>query len=141
MQGEHRPGYRRPRTGEKRAVRQPLAIDKLSEEVREKIQKLRAEGKTWEEISEQSLKFAGKELAVSTLHRWYDIRIEQVQRDVLAQSERARALAAAFAKKGFAELPEATVNALSSEVFSVMEDGTPRERKKRWAICCSCSPS
>ena len=33
MKGEHKPGYRRPRTGEKRSVRQPLRIDGLSQEI------------------------------------------------------------------------------------------------------------
>jgi hypothetical protein len=129
MKGQHKPGYHRPRTGEKRHWRQPLVIDTLPEVARLEIQKRRAKGETWEEISEASEKFAGRRLALSVLHRWYDLRVEQVQRDVMAQAERARSIAAAFAGKQFKDLPEATVNALSSEVFAVSEAGKPAERE------------
>src|SRR5882757_422080 len=116
MRGEHKKGYKRPKTGEQRETRQPLRIDKLSEEVREEILNARAAGKTWEETAECASKKAGESLAASVVHRWYDLRVEQVQREVLAQSERARALASAFAGKEFKDLPEAAMNALSSEV-------------------------
>ena len=77
MKGEHKPGYRRPRTGEKRSVRQPLRIDGLSQEVRDEILKARAAGKTWEETAELASKTAGESLAMSVVHRWYDLRVEQ----------------------------------------------------------------
>jgi len=130
MQGEHKPGYRPPRTGEKRSTRQPLKIDKLDPKVRADILKARAEGLTWEETAEFASKSAGESLAVSLVHRWYDIRVEQVQREVMEQAERSRVIAGAFAAKGFEGLPEAAVNALSSEVFAIMEAGTPAEREK-----------
>jgi hypothetical protein len=130
MKGEHRPGYKRPRTGEKRATRQPLGIDKLEEKVRIEIQKRRAAGETWGEIESASSQFAGERLPANSLARWYDLRVAQVQREVLEQAERARALAATFAQKGFVELPEATLNALSAEVFAVAGSGSPAERGK-----------
>ena len=121
MKGQHKPEYRRPRTGEKRSSQQPFAIDKLPESVRIEIQKRRAKGHTWQEIAEASEKFAGKSLAVSTLQRWYDVRVAQVQKEVLQQAERSRQFAATFAGKEFKDLPDSTMNALASQVFDVME--------------------
>jgi hypothetical protein len=102
----------------------------MEQKVRDEILALRAQGKTWEEIESASVKFAGQRLPHTSLHRWYDLRVEQVQREVLAQAERARQLAAAFAQRGFSELPEATVNALSSEVFGLMESASIQDREK-----------
>ncbi|MBZ5703252.1 MAG: DUF3486 family protein [Acidobacteriia bacterium] len=133
MKGEHRPGYRRPRTGEERSVRQPLKIDKLSQEVRDAILKARAEGCTWEETAEWASKKAGEPLAISVVHRWYDLRVEQVRKEVMEQAERSRAIAAAFAGKEFKDLPEAALNALTSEVFAVMEAGEAADREKALA--------
>jgi hypothetical protein len=130
MKGQHKPGYERPRTGDKRETRQPLRIDGLSQKVRDEILKARAEGATWTETAERASKEAAESLAVSVVHRWYDIRVEQVQREVLEQAERSRALAQVFASKGFKDLPEAAVNALSAEVFGIMEAGTAAEREK-----------
>jgi hypothetical protein len=121
MKGEHKPGYARPRTGEKRVTRQPLRIDKFPQVVRDEILGARAAGKTWEETAECASHVAHESLAVSVVHRWYDLRVEQVKREVMAQAERAREIAAAFAGKGFKDLPEAAVNALSSQVFTLME--------------------
>lgn len=130
MKATHKPGYRAPRTGEKRKTRQPFAIDALSEQVRNEIQKRRASGDTWQEISEASLKFAGRVLAVSTLQRWYDVRVEQVRSEVLGQAERARSIAAEFAGMGFEKLHESVQNALSSAVFALAEsqDETARQQ-------------
>lgn len=113
--GKHKPGYRRPRTGEKRKTRQPLLIDKMSETVRAEIQTRRARGETWDEIAE------AVKLPSSTLKRWYDIRVEQVNAEVMAQAARARELAAAFAGRGFERLPESVQSALSSAIFALAE--------------------
>ena len=121
MAAKHKPEYGWPRTGQKRRTRQPFLIDTLPEEVRGEIQRRRAAGQTWPEISAASEKFAGRVLSISVLQRWYDVRVEQVQREVLAQAERARTLAAAFTGKSFKDLPEATMNALAAQVFQVME--------------------
>src|SRR3972149_2470873 len=119
MRGQKKPGAR---AGEKRKSRMPFAIDAMPEKTREEIQKRRAAGQTWQEISDASPSFAGRLLAVSVLQRWYDVRVEQVQREVLAQPEPSRALAAAFAGKGFEKLPEAVQAALSSAIFSLAEE-------------------
>lgn len=133
MRGQHKPGYVRPRKGEKRQQDKPLKVDRLPAEVRDAIQKARVAGRTWAETTEAAAKAAAK-LGVKppsegAVRRWYDQRIEQVQKEVMAQAERARALAAAFAQRGFKELPEAALAALSSEVFTVMEAGTPGARE------------
>lgn len=130
MKGEHKPGYRAPRTGEKRKTRQPLKIDALPQKVRDGILKARANGATWEETAAFASVENGASLAVSVVHRWYDLRVAQVQREVMEQAERARVLAAAFAATGFKDLPEAAVNALSSQVFAITEAGTPAAREK-----------
>jgi hypothetical protein len=130
MQGQHKPGYRRPRTGEKRRTRQPLRIDSFPEEVRKKVQELRAAGETWEEISEASRKFAGEHLAVSTLHRWYDLRVAQAHAETMKEYERARALAASFAGKSFEKLPQAVQSGLSSAIFSLAESQDEASRGK-----------
>jgi hypothetical protein len=115
MKGTHRPGYRPPRTGEKRKTRQPIRIDALPEEVRAEIQKRRAAGETWDEIAEAT------KLPPTTLKRWYDLRVDQVNAEVAAQAARARELAAAFAGRSFEKLPEAVQSALSSAIFSLAE--------------------
>jgi hypothetical protein len=128
--GKHKPGYRAPRTGQKRKTRQPFVIDGMNEKVRAEIQQRRAKGETWQEISDASLEFAGRAFAVSLLQRWYDVRVEQVHREVMAQSDRARELAAAFAGKGFEKLPEAVQAALSSALFALAEDHDDASRGK-----------
>jgi hypothetical protein len=130
MKGEHKPGYRPPRTGEKRAVRQPLKIDKLAQAVRDAILKARADGATWEETAEAASKLNGENLAPSVVHRWYDLRVEQVQREVLDRAEQARMLAGSFRVNGIEGLPEAALNALGSVAFTIVEGGTPDERMK-----------
>ena len=78
--GEHRPGYKRPKTGEARRVRQHFRIDALPQEVRERIRSLRAEGKTWQQISDLSIDFSPRRLSLTLLHRWYDVRVEQQEK-------------------------------------------------------------
>lgn len=120
--GEHKPEYRAPRTGEKRKVRQPFDIDKLSEEVRKEIQKRRAEGQTLQEISDASPRFAGQVLSVKKLHTWLDVRFEQV----MERSERMEAL---LRSKHFENLPETAKNALASSVFSIVDALGPAEQQ------------
>jgi len=112
--GERRP---RPRTGEKRQVRQPLAIDRLPQEVRDRIVALRAEGKGWEQIEGMSYGFAGRRLPHSSLHRWYDIRVEQELQAAMEERELAQRWVNAFAGKGVPQLSDAVRNALGESVF------------------------
>jgi hypothetical protein len=122
--GKHREGYRRPRTGEQRKVRQPLRLDRLPQELREQIIALRAEGKTWKEIAELT------GVPLTTVHRWYDLRVDQVRREVLRQAEQARVLAEKFSQFNFSDWTLAARNALASEVFEVLNAGTQEKKIK-----------
>ncbi len=123
--GQHRAGYRRPRKGERRQQDKPLRLDRLlTPQQKEDVQKLRAGGRTWQEIAEKL------DVPQSTLQRWYDLRVAQVQKEMFARAESSRQLAAVFREKGFAELPESALHALASEIFSAMEAEGPAGRQK-----------
>lgn len=147
---------RRVRTGEKRKSNQPLKIDRLPSEILEKILYLRnSQGKTWLEIESMSAEpcptnenktalgfidwpalpfailelFPDMRLPHSSLHRWYDIRVAQVQRDVMLRSKQAQQIAKAFAKSNVADGDEAVINAARDTLMSVLsEDGTAAGR-------------
>ncbi|MFC6645459.1 phage protein Gp27 family protein [Granulicella cerasi] len=143
-----------PKTGDTRKTRQPLSIDRLTPDVHEAILGLRnRDGKTWEEIERFSAEpcgkgklgfvqwtkqsadalqaFPHKRIPKSNLHRWYDIRIAQVQEQTLQASEQARVLAASFAKAAVDDGDEATINAIRDTLFSVLgEDMTTKGRER-----------
>ncbi|MGO8759350.1 MAG: hypothetical protein ACLQG3_14620 [Terracidiphilus sp.] len=144
---------KRPRTGERRQVKQPLKIDKLPPEVHDRILVLRdRENKTWEEIEAISAQpfdqkkgtglvdwdrlpaplkklFPEKRLGHSTLHRWFDLRRTQVIRDVEERSTIAREIAESFAKSVVNGGNEAVTNAARDQLMSLLaEDLTPRGR-------------
>lgn len=147
---------RRPKTGEKRSVRQPLKIDRLPVEVRDAIQFLKnVRGKTWIEIEElSSLAYQEKwreqgggfvnwdslptevlelfpdlRLPHSNLHRWYDLRVSQVIAETVARSAQAREIATAFAHSVVEGAGEAVLNAARDQIMSVLaEDATPKGR-------------
>jgi hypothetical protein len=134
----------RRKTGQKQQVRQPLKMDKLPQELLDRIMRERAEGRTWPEIEEMSsrfdewgktsaearAKFPGLRLPHSTLQRWYDLRVEQVKVEVLANQERARKIAALFAGKQFKELPEAVRTAIGDQLFGMMQNADEKSRHK-----------
>lgn len=147
---------RRPRTGEKRRTQLPLKIDRLPVEVRDAIQYLKnTVGKTWDEIEElsalpyceqwhtkgggfvnwESLStavlelFPAMRLPHSNLHRWYDLRVSQVQADIEIRSAQARTIAKAFAKSIVEGSDEAVLNAARDQIMSVLsEDATAKGR-------------
>jgi hypothetical protein len=146
----------RPRTGEKRQVNQPLKIDRLPPEVRDTIQYLyNVAGKTWDEIEElSSLEYSEKwrdgkggfvnwhdlplsvlelfpemRLPRTSLHRWFDLRIQQVSRSVMERSAQAREIAEAFAAATVKGADEAVINAARDQILSILtEDMTPKNR-------------
>jgi hypothetical protein len=132
----------RPGTGEKRKTRQPLKLDRLPREVHEEILAARAEGKTWSEIEDLSrefvpwselapalaLQYPGRKLPRTTLQRWYDLRVEQVRKEVMAESEQARVFAEKFASAGFEHADDAVVNAFRDEVFRLTQSADPKSR-------------
>jgi hypothetical protein len=138
---------KRPGIGDAREVRQPLNIDRLPEEAREAIQALRnGYGKTWQEIAEQSARpysanwksdnggfvnwdaletpvlelFPEMRLSRTSLNRWFDLRIDQVRTEVLAESAASRAFAEKFAGVTVAGGNELIINAMRDEVFAMM---------------------
>jgi hypothetical protein len=146
----------RPRTGDKRRAQQPLKIDRLPADVREAIQYLKnTRGKTWQEIEEQSaLPYSQKwatdfggfvnwealpldvlelypdmKLPHTNLHRWYDLRISQVQAEVQARSVQARVIAKAFAKSVVTGGDSAVLNAARDQIMSILsEDASEKGR-------------
>jgi hypothetical protein len=134
----------RPKTGDKRKTRQPLKIDKLPAEVRDQIQQLRADGKTWTEIEELSAEFVkwdalptrvlelfpDMRLPHSSLQRWWDLRVDQVKAELMARAEKAREIASAFADSKFEELPAAVEGALRDQIFSLMQASDMSSRGK-----------
>jgi hypothetical protein len=71
----------RPRVGERRKSRRLLWIDTLPQIVKDEIVTARAERKTWKQTAQAASDKAGIALPVTTVQRWYDLRIEQPQRD------------------------------------------------------------
>src|SRR6266404_1780912 len=111
----------RPKTGEARKTRQPFAIDKLPSEWRDHIIALRAKWLTWEQIEEETRKldwekleqsepelvlshFADKRIPHSTLHRWYDVQVEQKLEEIEAERKASLAVAEKFAAAGYKDL-------------------------------------
>ncbi len=145
-----RPQKSRPKTGEKRATNQPLKIDRLPPVVHDAILILRNKaGKTWLEIEELSALPADKggfvewenlptpvlelfphmRLPHSNLQRWFDIRVDQVRKDVLVRSGQARAIAESFAKSNLVNGDEAVINAARDTLMGVLsEDGSEAGR-------------
>ncbi|HEV7521297.1 MAG TPA: hypothetical protein VGP89_09375 [Candidatus Angelobacter sp.] len=142
---------RKPKTGEKRRTRQPLKMDKLPMELLDRVMKERAAGRTWLEIEELSPRFEewgkveqtnkdawllafkafpGGRIPHTTLSRWYDIRVDQVKKEVLASQVRAREIAALFAGKGIKDLPEAVRTAISDQLFGMMQNADEKSRHK-----------
>lgn len=109
--GKHRPGYKRPKLGERRRQRKPLAIDRLPPETREHIQALRATGHSWMDIAAET------GLSLYKLRNWYDQRIEQA----LAEVEQRRRVTDDLVEKWGAgplkRLDKASLNRLSAEIF------------------------
>src|SRR5229473_1740284 len=89
----------RPKTGEARKTRQPFAIDKLPSSWRDQIIAWRAKWLTWEQIEEETASFewdklpeefslslfADRRIPHSTLHRWYDVQVEQKAEEIEAE--------------------------------------------------------
>jgi hypothetical protein len=133
---------RRPKTGEVRQLNRPLNIDLLPIEVRDELVKLRNEGKTWpqlQELSQKLVKWDGLPTNVlekfpdlyiphTNLHRWYDLRVAQVRKEVLAESETARAFAEKLGAAGVENGSEMVVNAMRDQVFQFTKDIDPKSK-------------
>lgn len=123
-------------------MRQPLKMDKVPQLLLDRVMQERAAGRTWMEIEELSPKFEewgkveasskdeyllafrlfpGGRIPHTTLQRWYDLRVEQVKKEVMADQVKAREIAGLFAGKEFRDLPEAVRNALGDKVFALTQ--------------------
>ena len=139
---------KRPRTGQRRQVNQPLKIDRLPLEVRNAIQTLK-DGHTFQEIEELSALpldkggfvnwdtlpidvlelFPRLRLPHTNLHRWFDLRVRQVMAETMGRSAQARELAAAFAGSVLKGGDQAVLNAARDQFMSILaEDTTPKGR-------------
>ena len=142
-----------PKTGEPRQTAQPLSIDRLPPYVHEAILVLRNQaGKTWQEIERLSAEPVGKgklgfvewkklpgdvrelfpndRIPKSNLHRWFDIRVAQVQEQTLQAAEQARVLAASFSKAVVDDDDQAVMNAIRDTLIGVLqEDVTAKGRQ------------
>jgi hypothetical protein len=136
-------------------------MDRLPPHVLDIILQLRNRaGKTWEEISALSAEpvgkgkagfiewdklapavrklFPGKRIARTSLHRWFDLRVEQVRADVMVKSEQARAIAESFAKSMLVNGNEAVVNAARDTIMNVLaEDSSAAGRENAAAALIS----
>jgi hypothetical protein len=152
------PQKNRPRTGEPRRRRSLLSVDLLPPVVLEAIKHLRAEGFTWPEIERLSelpyderwkkqtgkhgfvdwaampdkvlAAFPKKRLPHTNLHRWYDLRVEQAQRDVMARAEQAREIAKEFAAAHIPGADEAVLNAARDVIFGMLQSTDDKSRAK-----------
>jgi hypothetical protein len=129
-------GARRPKTGEARKVRQPLGIDRLPLAIQDRIRAARISGHTWMEIERQSPKweewakadveqraiFPDLRLPHTNLHRWYDLRVEQVIREQEERSIAAHAAAEKVAARGFTNLTASVKHALGETIFELMNN-------------------
>jgi hypothetical protein len=129
-------------------VNQPLKIDALPQSVRDAIdwlRNVRQPSLSWDEISEKSARpyskdwtsdeggfvdwekldlkvlelFPTMKLSRNGLSNWYDQRIEQVRREVLAESAAARSFAEKFSTLSIDGGNDAVLNAMRDEVFKL----------------------
>jgi hypothetical protein len=83
----------------------------------------------WEELPPGVVKaFPKRRLPHSNLHRWYDLKVEQVQKEMLVRAEQARVIAKAFADAGIDKMDEAVMNALRDLAFGMMHQLGDRDR-------------
>jgi hypothetical protein len=145
----------RARTGMKRATRQPFHVDKLPPEIQQILVDLHdREGKTWVQIEEQSARPYSKDwakngggfidwdaletpvlelfpqcrLPKSSLHRWFDVRIEQVRAQVLADAATAREFAQVFTSATIEGGNDAVLNAMRDQVFELARSTSVSDR-------------
>jgi hypothetical protein len=130
----------RPKTGESRATHQPFAIDKLPSAWRDRIIGLRAKWMTWEQISQETTAweweklsdaqralFEERRIPLTTLHRWYDVQVQQKLTEIAAERQASLAIAAKLGAGGYEKLDESVKNALADVVFSHAKDSSDPE--------------
>src|SRR6266478_42475 len=143
--GESRRRSGRPLTGDARKTRQPFAIDKLPSAWRDRIIELRAKWLTWEQIEEETTRFewdklpeelslshfADRRIPHSTLHRWYDVQVDQKLEEIEAERQASLQIAEKFAAAGYENLDESVRNAIADVVFTHAKDSADPERFRK----------
>jgi hypothetical protein len=131
-----------PKTGERRRARQPLRLDRLPLALLDRIRAERAQGRTWTEIERDSpswpeweqvtpevlADFPGRRLPHTSLQRWHDLRVDQVQNERERQSVMALACVADLAARGLSGLGSALCNVLADSVFRLRLEGGDEQR-------------
>jgi hypothetical protein len=136
---------KRAKTGERRKVRQPFYIDRLPPAVHQEILRLHNEKNTsweqiealsaekpenggfvkWDELPRSTLeKFPNLRIPRSNLQRWFDVRVEQIQEDVMRQAQQARVIAQQFAKSNLLNSDQAVVNAARDLIMGMLGENT-----------------
>jgi len=124
-----------PKTGQRRKTRQSFAIDKLPSAWRDRIIEARAKWMTWEQIEqetaawkwdelsdEQRALFAERRIPHSTLHRWYDVQVQQKLEEIATERLASLAIATKLGAGGYEKLDQSVKNALADVVFSYAKD-------------------
>jgi hypothetical protein len=130
----------RPRTGEPRAKHQPFAIDKLPSAWRDRIIGLRAKWMTWEQISQettawewdklgdaQKALFVKRRIPLTTLHRWYDVQVQQKLTEIATERQASLAIAEKLGAGGYEKLDQSVKNAMADVVFGYAKDSSDPE--------------
>ncbi len=150
----------RPKTGEPRVTHQPFGIDRLPEDVQDAIRLLRSDrevgGLTWAQIEERSARpysakwkqdrqgfvdwdtlpidvlqlFPQLRIPRSNLHRWFFNSLQQARQDVLEEGDAAQKFIAAIAGKEIEGMDEAVMNAMSREVFNLIQSTGTGDRTR-----------
>jgi len=140
--GKHKAGYRRPRTGEKRRVRQPFQFEALPEEALQFVEdarqwrcrckelKKKPHRHGWAALPALLQKEFNVKISRSALHRGYDVIVEQERAEIIARNEGVRELAGQLERTGFQNLPAATLNALAGEALAALHAATPAEKQQ-----------
>jgi hypothetical protein len=129
--------HHHPKTGERRSRRQRLLMDSLPLALLDRARAEHAAGHTWGEIERDSphwpewegappemlAEFPGRRLPHSTVHRWYDLRVDQLRRAQEEKADAARALTAQLAHRGIEGQSTAVATALSEMFFGVLLEG------------------
>ena len=131
-----------PKSGEPRRLHRLLRLDRLPLALLDRIRAERAQGRTWDEIEQASPQwpeweqatpevlagFPDRRLPHSSVQRWYDLRVQQVQRERADQAFAAEDLAAELAARRIPNLGAAVKDALSESVFRLVLEGGDEQR-------------
>jgi len=127
----------RPKTGEPRETHQPFAIDKLPSAWRDRVVGLCAKWMTWAQIEqettawewdkltgEQMKLFPERRIPLSTLHRWYDVQVQQKLTEIAAERQASLAIATKLGAGGYEKMEQSVKNAIADVVFSYAKDSS-----------------